>query len=87
MTATKEKVRAATPEQRQKAVDMVAVGATLREAAAAAGVSYQTVSNWVRAEKSARLPKFLRPAPPVAPGQRKPIHVNGQRLGRLALWK
>ena len=43
MTVTKEKVRAATPEQRQKAVKMVALGATLREAAAAVGVSHQTM--------------------------------------------
>lgn len=81
-----EKSHTATPEQREKAVDMVAQGATLREAAAAVGVSHQAVANWVRAEKQARLPRSMRDAEPVAPGKRAPVYVNGQRLGRLALW-
>ena len=87
MTVTKEKVRAATLEQRKRAVEMVALGATLREAAAAVGVSHQTVSNWEKEIKTE--PYRMRAAPaarPIAQGPRKPVYVNGVRLGRLALW-
>jgi len=87
MIVTKSKPREVTEEQRRRAVAMVKSGATLREAAAAAGVSHQTVSNWVQ---SIELERATFPAPPPIDHprkRRKPVYVDGVRLGRLALWK
>ena len=85
MIVTKSKPRAVTAEERRRAVDMVAKGATLREAAVVAGVSHQTVSNWVQ---SAELESVTFSSAPVArkPKRRGPVYVDGVRLGRLALW-
>ena len=87
MIVEKAKPAAVTEEQRRAAVRMVTKdGATLREAAAAFGVSHQTVSNWV---KSAELERVTFAAPPPVARRRKkrePVFVNGVRLGRLALW-
>jgi transposase-like protein len=86
MIVTTMKPREVTAEERQRAVRMVEAGATLREAAAAFGVSRQTVSNWVNA---AELERTTFAAPPVARKRKKrgPVYVDGVRLGRLALWK
>ncbi|MFZ3181357.1 MAG: helix-turn-helix domain-containing protein [Methylocystis silviterrae] len=75
-----------TDEQRRRAVRMVKDGSTLREAAAAFGVSHQTVSNWVNSAELERVTfaparSFERPRKP-----RKPVYIDGVRLGRLALW-
>jgi transposase len=65
---------------------MVAGGATLREAAAVAGVSHQTVANWVQSAEIERA-TFAPPPPIDRPRKRrKPVFVDGVRRGRLALW-
>jgi transposase len=85
MIVEKCKPSAITDEQRRAAVRMVKDGATLREAAAAFGVSHQTVSNWVT---SIKLEHATFSPPPIdrPRGPRKPVYVDGVRLGRLALW-
>ena len=87
MIVEKAKPATITDDQRRAAVRMVTKdGATLREAAAVAGVSYQTVSNWVNAAEL-EAETFTSPPPIDRPRKRrKPVFVNGVRLGRLALW-
>lgn len=82
----KEKRPPATPEERQNAVEMVANGATSREAAAACGVSYQTVSNWTKETRTEPRMRAVTASRPRSRGPREPGYVNGVRLGRLALW-
>jgi transposase len=87
MIVEKCKPRDVTDEQRRAAVRMVTKDvATLREAAAAFGVSHQTVANWVQSIELERA-TFAAP-PPIdrARKRRTPVYVNGVRLGRLALW-
>jgi transposase len=87
MIVEKAKPSAVTDDQRRAAVRMVKDGATLREAAAAFGVSHQTVSNWVNSAELERTTFASAPPPIDRPrNRRKPIYVNGVRLGRLALW-
>ena len=86
MIVEKAKPSAVTDDQRRAAVRMVKDGATLREAAAF-GVSHQTVSNWVNSAELERTTFASAPPPIDRPRNwRKPIYVNGVRLGRLALW-
>lgn len=86
MIVTKANPREVTSEERQRAVAMVHAGATLREAAVAFGVGHETVRVWVNAAELREI--FVSP-PPVdrtRKGPRKPIFVNGVRLGKMALW-
>lgn len=86
MIIEKVKPVTVTDAQRRAAVRMVTKdGATLREAAAAFGVSHQTVANWVQ---SIELERATFAPPPIdrPRKRRKPVYVNGVRLGKLALW-
>jgi transposase len=87
MIVEKVKPVTVTDGQRRAAVRMVTKdGATLREAAAAFGVSHQTVSNWVQSIELERV-TFAAPGSFERPRKRrKPVYVDGVRLGRLALW-
>ncbi|MGE0235892.1 helix-turn-helix domain-containing protein [Methylocystis sp.] len=77
-----------TPETRARAIELVAAGATLHEAAAACGVSHETVRTWTKDVDRPRRPRASRPpVEPIAPGERKPFFFpDGRRLGRAALW-
>jgi transposase len=87
MIANRSKFLPATPEQRQRAIEMVTAGATLREAAAVVGVSHETIRAWANAGKIERQRRVYRPPPaPAAIGERQPVFIDGVRLGRLALW-
>ena len=86
MIVTKAKPRDVTADERRRAVAMVKAGATLREAAAAAGVSHQSVSNWVKAAELERVTFSSDPPRARKPKRRGPVYVDGVRLGRLALW-
>jgi len=81
-----ERRKIATPEQREHAIALVQQGATLREAAAAVGVSHESVRTWAKDVEWSRRPRSFRPPEPVVQTERKPVYVNGVRLGRLALW-
>jgi transposase len=88
MIVEKVKPVTVTDGQRRAAVRMVTKdGATLREAAAAFGVSHQTVSNWVQSAELERVTFASAPPPIDRPRKRrKPVFVDGVRLGRLAMW-
>ncbi|MGD9656911.1 MAG: transposase [Methylocystis sp.] len=82
---TADRRRTTTPEQRERAIELVSLGLKLREAAAAVGVSHETVRTWCRdVDRPHR--RLVAPIDPIEQGERKPVFVNGQRLGRLALW-
>ncbi|MGJ0503134.1 MAG: hypothetical protein ACR65X_05180 [Methylocystis sp.] len=72
-----------TEEQRRRAISFVNSGATVRQAAALTGASHADVTNWVDAAAVQR--RAMRQNAPRGP--RKPVFVDGVRLGRLALWK
>lgn len=82
MIVTTMKPREVTEEQRRRALNFVSAGATVREAAALTGASHSDVTSWV-AESGAQHLRAARQRK----GPRKPIYVDGVRLGRLALWK
>ena len=84
MIVTKLKPREVTEEQRCRALNFVNAGATIREAAALTGASHSDVTAWV-AESAMQQRKAARQN--VRKGPRKPVYVDGMRLGRLALWK
>jgi len=65
---------------------MVEKGGKLREVAQAFKVSHESVRQWA---KDARATRQTAPAdkPERAKGTTGPVYVDGQRLGRLALWK
>jgi transposase len=86
MIIEKCKLAAITDEQRRAAVRMVKDGATLREAAAAFGVSHQTVSIWVQSIDLEHKTFALAGSFDRSRKRRKPVYVDGVRLGRLALW-
>ena len=83
MIVTTMKPRDVTEEQRCRALNFVNAGATVREAAALTGASFVDVSAWV-AEAGAQHLRVARQN--VRKGPRKPVYVDGVRLGRLALW-
>ena len=84
MIVTTMKPSVVTDEQRRRALNFVNAGATVREAAALTGASHSDVTAWV-AEAAAMQRRVIRQN--VRKGPRKPIYVDGMRLGRLALWK
>jgi uncharacterized protein YjcR len=73
-------------ETRDAALAMYEQCGNLRETALAFGVSYESVRQWARRAAweadAARAQQFQERVS--AP--RRPIYVNGVRLGRLALW-
>jgi transposase len=75
---------AASPEDRAKALAMVAQGASFREAATAVGVSFIKISTWVQEADADRAAVVADS--PRAPKRRAPVYVDGKRLGRIALW-
>ena len=77
------KPREVTDEQRLRALNFVNSGATVREAAALTGASFVDVTAWV-AESAMQQRKAARQN--VRKGPRKPVYVDGVRLGKLALW-
>jgi hypothetical protein len=77
------KPREVTEEQRRRAVNFANAGATVRQAAALTGASHAEVTSWVDAAAVQR--RAMRQNAPRGP--RKPVFVDGVRLGRLALWK
>jgi transposase-like protein len=74
-----------SPELRKRALAMVDAGASLRSAAKELGVSRESIRTWVRSARAARA--FEPVEVSEARAARKPILVDGKRLGRLALWK
>jgi hypothetical protein len=77
------KPREVTEEPRPRALKFVNAGATVREAAALTGASF-VVASWV-AESAMQQRNAARQN--VRKGPRRPVYVDGVRLGRLALWK
>jgi hypothetical protein len=75
--------REITEELRQRALKFVNAGATVREAAALTGASHSEVMSWV-AEAGAQHLRAARQNVPKGP--RKPVFVDGVRLGKMALW-
>ena len=84
MIVTTMKPREVTEEQRRRALNFVNAGATVREAAALTGASFVDVTAWV-AESAMQQRKAARQN--VRKGPRKPVFVDGVRLGKLALWR
>ncbi|MGJ0504108.1 MAG: hypothetical protein ACR65X_10290 [Methylocystis sp.] len=76
------KPREVREEQRRRAISFVNAGATVRQAAALTGASHADVTAWVDAAALQR--RAMRQN--VRSGPRRPIYVDGVRLGRLALW-
>ncbi|MGB5083526.1 MAG: hypothetical protein WBO09_02740 [Methylocystis silviterrae] len=77
------KPSAVTEEQRLRAINFVNAGTTVREAAALTGASHSDVTAWV-AEAAAMQRRVIRQN--VRKGPRKPVYIDGVRLGGLALW-
>jgi hypothetical protein len=80
---TTMKPAAVTEEQRRRALNFVNAGATVREAAALTGASHAEVTAWV-AESALQQRRVIRQNG--CKGPRRPVYVDGVRLGRLALW-
>jgi hypothetical protein len=76
------KPREVTEEQRRRALNFVNSGASIRQAAALSGASIADVCAWRDAAALQR--RAMRQN--VRSGPRRPIYVDGVRLGRLALW-
>ena len=89
--------RAITADQRRRALNFVNAGASIRQAAALSGASIADVTAWRDDATSQRkapvtgdgstsqeLRQAMRKG--VRKGPRKPVYVDGVRLGRLALW-
>jgi transposase len=72
-----------TDEQRRRAINLVNAGATVRQAAALTGASHSEVTSWV---DSAAMQQRKAVRQGVRKGPRKPVYIDGVRLGRLALW-
>ncbi len=83
MIVTTMKPSVVTDEQRRRALNFVNAGATVREAAALTGASHSDVTAWV-GESALQQRQAARQG--VRKGPRKPVYVDGVRLGRLALW-
>ncbi len=75
--------REVTEEKRRRAINFVNAGATVREAAALTGASHAEVTAWV-AESALQQRQAARQG--VRKGPRRPVYIDGVRLGRLALW-
>jgi transposase-like protein len=89
MIVPKAKPATVTDEQRRAAVRVVTKdGATLCEAAAAFGVSPQTVANWVQSIELERVTFASAPPPIERPRKRRmPVYLaDGTRLGKATLW-
>jgi hypothetical protein len=87
--------REITEDQKRRALNFVNAGASIRQAAALSGASIADVTAWrVEASQrkaplagdSAASPELQSATRRVRKGPRKPVYVNGVRLGRLALW-
>jgi hypothetical protein len=93
---TTMKPREITADQRRRALNFLNADASIRQAAALSGASIADVTAWrdeassARAEVSrteaAASPELRQASRRGRSGPRRPIYVNGVRLGRLALW-
>jgi hypothetical protein len=88
--------REITADQKRRALNFVNSGASIRQAAALSGASIADVTKWRDAAATSGVAKLATP-PTASPelqsatrrvrkGPRRPVYVNGVRLGKLALW-
>ena len=95
MIVTTMKPREITADQRRRALNFVNCGSSIRQAAALSGASIADVTAW-RDEAAQRkapvtgdgaaTPELRQATRRGRKGPRKPVYVDGMRLGRLALW-
>jgi hypothetical protein len=87
--------REISEDQKRRALNFVNSGASIRQAAALSGATIADVTKWMNESSQrkapvmgdgAASPELHTATRRVRKGPRKPVYVNGVRLGRLALW-